>query len=287
MVSISPWASSPPLSCPPARSVPSGPRCPLAAHAQRWRRRGSVRGTRPAGTLRWRPQALLMEGEIQVLQVPVFQRSGIRSKKSGAGASRIRSRSCYRIQELLIPHFIGSFCLTGAPVKPISSVLQDLLSIKTCSNRSTCDKRSTCNSRSNSNTRSFCNNRNAELSCFWFWSFRSFWCGAPVPNYRIWSCFVGTLHLATKCDAELGEKKDIWSLCSPYVTHACVVGDRPCIIHSWSPLWHFRDPPSFSPRALKHGANNLKAVLGRHEKGCHFWKTSGCHLVVCWNKIAV
>ena len=46
-----------------------------------------------------------------------------------AGASRIRSRSCNRIQELLISHFIGSFCLTGAPVKPISSVLQDLLSI--------------------------------------------------------------------------------------------------------------------------------------------------------------
>ena len=123
----------------------------------------------------------------------MFQRSRIRSKKSGAGASRIRSRSCYRIQELLIPHFIGSFCWTRAPVKPISSVLQDLLSIKTCSNRSTCDKRSTCNSRSNSNTRSFCNNRNAELSCFWFWSFRSFWCGAPVLNYRIWSCFVGPL----------------------------------------------------------------------------------------------
>ena len=99
-------------------------------------------------------------------QESVFQRSRIRSKKSGAGASRIRSRSCYRIQELLIPHYIGSFCLTGAPVKPISSVLQDLLSIKTCSNRSTCDKRSTCNSRRNSNTRSFCNNINAELSCF-------------------------------------------------------------------------------------------------------------------------
>ena len=96
----------------------------------------------------------------------VFQRSRIRSKKSGAGASRIRSRSCYRIQELLIPHFIGSFCLTGAPVKPISSVIQDLLSITTCSNRSTCYKRSTCNCRSNSNTRSFCNNRNTELSCF-------------------------------------------------------------------------------------------------------------------------
>ena len=124
---------------------------------------------------------------------PVFQRSRIRSKKSGAGASRIRSRSCCRIQDLLIPHFIGSFCLTGAPVKPISSVIQDLLSITTCSNRSTCYKRSTCNCRSNSNTRSFCNNRNAELSCFWFWSFRSFWCGAPVPNYRIWSCFFGPL----------------------------------------------------------------------------------------------
>ena len=82
--------------------------------------------------------------------------------------------------------------------------------------------------------------------------------------------FISTSHLATKCDAELGGKKDIWSLCSPYVTHACVVGDRPCIIHSWSPLWHFRDPPSFSPRGLKHGANNLKAVLGRHEKGCYF-----------------
>ena len=66
MVSISPWASFPPLSCPLARSVPSGPRCPLAA--QWWRRRGSVRGTRPAGTLRWQPPALL-EGEIQVLQV--------------------------------------------------------------------------------------------------------------------------------------------------------------------------------------------------------------------------
>ena len=102
------------------------------------------------------------------LVIAVFQRSRIRSKKSGAGASRIRSRSCYRIQDLLIPHFIGSFCFTGAPVKPISSVLQDLLSIKTCSKRSTCEKRSTCNSRSNTNTRSFCNNRNAELSCFSF-----------------------------------------------------------------------------------------------------------------------
>ena len=157
----------------------------------------------------------------------VVQRSRIRSKKSGAEASRSRSRSCCRIQDLLIPHFIGSFCLTGAPVKHISSVLQDLLSIKTCSNRSTCDKRSTCNSRSNSNSRSFCMNRNTELSCFWFWSFRSFWCGAPVPNYRIWSCFVGPLHggyfVAPSCTYKrhtlLTVTKSSYSL-SVFISHA-------------------------------------------------------------------
>ena len=44
--------------------------------------------------------------------------AGLGAKKSGAGASRIRSRSSYRIQDLLIPHFIGNFCLTGALLNP-------------------------------------------------------------------------------------------------------------------------------------------------------------------------